>query len=276
MDYKMTRWCGRACSYIKYKPDREAAEAELLAHIEDKYEVFVAAGMPAHDAVGAAVRSMGDADEVGRGLAKAHNPFFGYVLTATKVLLCVSLVCVLFAAFRARDRLGIHVPDAETAAAIDSPYTDDYRGSSDEGYSYQSTRTLYLEPGCSARSDGYTFTVSRIAVWYTVVESEESYDESFHANLTVKATHPLPWAGYPEAVRWFTATDSLGCFYDNMWSRVYTYEKALVGNPSVRTLFSYTYEMWLENYSHGAEWIELRYDRDGRDIALRIDLSGGK
>jgi len=36
-------------------------------------------------------------------------------------------------------------------------------------------------------------------------------------------------------------------------------------------------DLWLNNFSsQEAQWIELRYDRDGRDIRLRIDLNGGE
>jgi hypothetical protein len=138
------------------------------------------------------------------------------------------------------------------------------------------TRTLYLEPDCSAKSDGYTFTVTRVAQWCNEYESEESSGVDYILYLTIKATHPLPWAGYPEAVRWFTATDSLGNYYSNMWDRLYSYEKELAGNPYSRGLFSYTYEMWLGYYVPGADWVELRYERDGRDLALRIELVEAK
>ena len=273
MDYRMSNWCERACSYIKYKPDRKAVAEELRAHIEDKCEALVASGMLLSEAQAASVVAMGDAEEVGRALAKAHNPFFGYVLSVTKSLLWIFAISVVFSIFGARERLGIYKQDAESVERIESLFSDIYRDSSDEDYSYRMTRTLYLEPGCSAKSDGYTFTVTRIAEWYYQFEDAETSDEDHLFYLTIKATHPLPWAGFPEAVRWFTATDSLGNEYGNMWSRYYSYDKTLVGNPFTRTVFTYTYEMWLSYYVPGAEWIELRYDRDGRDITLRVDLT---
>lgn len=275
MGYRMDDWCAKASAYVKYKPDRKAVEEELLGHIEDRCEAFLAAGMLLRDAESAAVRAMGDADEVGRGLAKSHNPFFGYVLTATKVLLCIAVICVLFAAFRARERLGIYPQAGDALSWNESLFTDEYRETAGEGYSYRFTRTLYLEPSCTVESDGYKFKVARVAEWYSDFENEEAAGEEYLMYLTVKATNPLPWAGYPEAVRWFTVTDSFGNVYDNMWNSAYSYEKSFAGNPVSRTLFSYTYEMWLSYYVPGAEWIELQYFRDGRSIALRIDLTEG-
>ena len=274
MDYRMSNWCERACSYIKYKPDRKAAAEELSAHIEDKYEALVASGMPRTEAQAASVVAMGDAEEVGRALAKAHSPFFGYMLSVTKVLLCITVICAAFSIFGARDRIGMYKQNAEAIAGVESNYSDEYKDISSEGYSSRWIRTLFLEPDCIAKSDGYTFTVARIAEWYCEYESEESSSEEHLFYLTIKATHPLPWAGFPEAVRWFTAIDSLGNVYGNMWSRNYSYDKTLTGNPFSRTVFTYRYEMWLSYYVPGAEWIELQYDRDGRDITLRIDLTG--
>ena len=279
-DYVMTRWCEDACVYIKYKPDRKTVGDELMSHIIDKHDALVAAGMAPQEAAKTAVAAMGDANEVGRGLAKAHNPVLGYLLTASKVLLCLALVCAFLAIFGARGRFGIFPPDAEAAAAREERmYTGEYFEwvNEDDEVIGSSTRTLYLEPGCTAKSDGYTFTVTRVAEWrgeYTYHETGEK-NEDYMLYLTIKAWHPLPWASYPEAVRWFSAVDSFGNLYINMWSARYINEKHLIGNPTSRTPFSYTYEMWLGNYEPGAEWVELRYDREGRDVVMCINLTEG-
>ncbi len=37
-----------------------------------------------------------------------------------------------------------------------------------------------------------------------------------------------------------------------------------------------TWQLWLSGFcSQDADWIELRYDRSGRDVRLRVDLRGG-
>lgn len=36
------------------------------------------------------------------------------------------------------------------------------------------------------------------------------------------------------------------------------------------------YDAWFANLDPEAQWVELRYDRDGRDVRLRIDLTGGE
>lgn len=50
MDYRMSDWCERACSHIKYKPDRKDVAEELLAHMQDKYDALIAAGIPLEEA----------------------------------------------------------------------------------------------------------------------------------------------------------------------------------------------------------------------------------
>jgi hypothetical protein len=275
-DYKMTGWCERAAAHIKYKPDRKAVEAELLAHMQDKQKALAEGGMLLQEAANVAVVAMGDADEVGRELAKIHKPFFGYLLTATKVLLVIAIVSAVIAVFGAKDRLGIFAP-ADTSGLWEKLFTDEIRESETEGsWNYQ-IRTLYLEPDCTDKSDGYTFTVPRAVEWYGEwrheLDGDDVSGEGYTFFLDIKASHPLPWAGFPEAVSWFTAIDSLGNTYNTSWKRGYTYDLALIGNAASRTLFTYTYEMWLDNYVPGAEWVELRYDREGRNIALRIDLT---
>lgn len=53
-------------------------------------------------------------------------------------------------------------------------------------------------------------------------------------------------------------------------------QMAVIGNLTRKGPFSYTMELWLSNFrSEDADWIEIRYDREGRDIVLRIDLTGG-
>jgi hypothetical protein len=90
------------------------------------------------------------------------------------------------------------------------------------------------------------------------------------------------------------AVDSLGNYYYSSIDAAHDYNFTPLAqwhSPFVRTCCSNyeagsysamhhthanTYELLLANYvSVDAEWIELRYDRDGKDYTMRINLPGG-
>ena len=48
------------------------------------------------------------------------------------------------------------------------------------------------------------------------------------------------------------------------------------GNFHATGLWTSEYEASISEVDRSASWIELRYDRDGRDVRLRIDLTGGE
>ena len=74
----------------------------------------------------------------------------------------------------------------------------------------------------------------------------------------------------------FWAVDSQGTIYSSFKNDAYSFQPSVSGNLERTGYFSYTLDLWLNNFtSQEAQWIELRYNRDGRDIRLRIDLSGG-
>ena len=77
-------------------------------------------------------------------------------------------------------------------------------------------------------------------------------------------------------LRSFYAVDSLGNVYEPCDRRAYDGKsQTLAGNPYRAGPFTTNWELWLSGYQSGADWIELRYDRAGRDIRLRVDLRGG-
>jgi hypothetical protein len=98
-------WCERAVALIKYKPDRKKIQAELHAHIEDKYEALAAGGMTSVQAEEQAVSAMGDAGEIAKALAKIHKPFWGYMLRLTKIVLAFVAVLMIFSLAGFSDRV---------------------------------------------------------------------------------------------------------------------------------------------------------------------------
>lgn len=135
---------------------------------------------------------------------------------------------------------------------------------------------FYLEPDVSDYSDGYKLTLTNAALRkYTPNDPEQEVDYNFY--FRVDCFDPHPWTIEPELRKWLYAVDSEGNYYYSSAEQVYTNEPNLGGNPYRTGLMTFTMDMWANNYvSQDAEWIEFRCDRDGRDIKLRLDLTGGE
>ena len=273
-------WAFQACAHIRFKPDRAAAEEELLAHLEDKAEAILREkDLLVYEAEQQALASMGDPDEVGRQLAAVHKPWLGYLWLWSRRVLIMCIVAVIWAAWGFSERTGF----GESAPR----WWQEYPG-------YNANREHYtiteLSPDCRDGSDGYTFTVPAAAVWYNeafVAREEyegEVYEYAVEENtalyLTVRATSLLPSTEGCAAFRDFYAVDDLGNYY---WSSndpevIYTWQtqRSLTGNAHATGLWTSEYEAFIASVDPAASWVELRYDRDGRDVRLRIDLTGGE
>ena len=97
-------------------------------------------------------------------------------------------------------------------------------------------------------------------------------------DLTVECFNLRPWARYSSVQYEFYAVDSLGNRYEafpDAWRD--GSEPMLLWTGNINTgVCTVTHICSLMGYcSQGAEWIELRYDRAGRDVRLRVYLPGG-
>lgn len=273
MNLRFEAWIRRAVSLIVLPQDRVLAEMELMGHMEDRYQDNLERGVTPTEAERNTIDAMGDADDVAHRLGLIHLPFWTYCrMFSRRILLvtaCLTLVCLFgraLAEFAFID--GYRQP---TYFRYD-PYRDTsvYDGAS------QLDRILYVQPNAAATSDGYTLTLTETALWhstYTDIRGQAQEDDLFHFRL--KVTNPLPWAASTDISRWFWAVDDLGNYY-------YAAYESSTADPSVQGSIyhtgplTYLHDLYLTDYaSQDAQWIELHYDRAGRDLVLRIDLTGG-
>lgn len=80
------------CSHVRYRPARAGIASELWNHLSDRMEAFQAQGLPLEEAEARAVAAMGDPDELGKALDRAHPCVWSYlylVLRPVTVLICV-------------------------------------------------------------------------------------------------------------------------------------------------------------------------------------------
>ena len=141
--------------------------------------------------------------------------------------------------------------------------------------------------GVSPRSVAASYRSSRWAYnsWYTASRAVMVFHDDYHDDtqdayyfwFRVDVTGLAQWARLKDIpIHDFWAVDSLGNTYCSYKNGAYSYQRSVSGNLERTGYFRYTMDLWLTNFcSQDAQWIELRYDRDGRDIRLRIELNGG-
>lgn len=217
---------------------------------------------------------MGDADTVAQQLGAVHRPFWGYFQIYSRrvlmVIACLTLVCL-----SARIIAGLFFTDGYEQPA----YTryDPYRDTSAYDGVCQLNRTFYSKPDAAITSDGYTLTLTEAALWHSAyTDSAGQPQEEDRLHFRIQVTNPLPWALHADISRWFWAVDDLGNYY------YAPYETGTAG-PSLQSSIyhigplTYLHDLYLTDYtSQDARWIEIHYDRAGRDLVLRIDLTGGE
>lgn len=272
MNSRFDWWCKTAVDQIRYGPDRKAVYDELHAHLEDRYEAELDRWETPEEAVEATLKAMGSATELAPQLAAVHRPFWGYLLSCTRwmigfllVLLAIDLVV-----FLGNNR------GAETYV----PWFYEHPGEELTNYwedgAGESVRLLDYNPDSEDSSDGFHFDVTRAVMVYSDYY-DESEEDTYYFWFQIEVQSVLLWDQIDEIPHHdFFAVDSLGNTYCTFNEDMYTATPAVSGNLNQNNPFSYTMDMWLTNFhSQEAEWIEIRYDRDGRDIRLRIDLTGG-
>lgn len=245
-----TEWIDTALSYLRFNPDKKAVRQELNDHLDDKIEALTSVGIPEDMAIRRAVEAMGDPAEVGMALKRAHNPFWGYSLFLIRAVLSALIIFIILSFFNFDN---YEVWDINEGQII---WKDVSAGD-----------TVYY-PDCTDKSDGYTFTVPSVVV-------QEQEDGSQHIHLTVRSVNYIPWISHA-FVNEFYAEDNLG----NRYKIVSDWDKLNI-NSKIRgflkvNYLTWQYEVTLDGYEGGAEWIELRYDNYGRDICLHIDLTEGE
>ena len=259
--YRLDQWCRSAVSGIRFPPDRFPVYRELYGHGEELYESYRAQGLPHREAEAKALEDLGKAEDLIAPLAAIHKPFPGFFLQWSRRTLTVLLVLVAVA-------FGFFV--VENIYLV--PAFRQFDGENNYPFAGETKRLLDVSPGTRDSSDGYRFTLSRAVLYEQTLNGEAA----LQLNLQVQSRRLLPWGEAAAYSSWFWAVDSLGNFY------FAAHEDSLENSPAIRVtdypenLWKTTHDFWLIPYeSQGAQWIELHYDRAGRDIVLRLDLEGG-
>lgn len=90
-------FCDRVCLMIRWKAARGPVADELAAHLEDHAAALMERGTPEEEAAQRALEAMGDPEELGRQLNRAHPPLLCFSVLVTNIILALLLAVFSFA-----------------------------------------------------------------------------------------------------------------------------------------------------------------------------------
>lgn len=255
---KFDAWCEEATARIRYWRDREAVSAELRAHLEDKYDALVAGGTPPVEAAARALESMGSPREIAPQLGAIHSPWLGWLYSFVRLVgitvLALAVVMGYYSVFDQWVRFSVMTEPTGLYSAVRTP----------EDIAYYDT------PDVQTRLEGYCLRVTEVAV-----VPEDSLFHASQLHVMVEVTW-WPWMWPLDVQDEIWALDSLGTCYSS-------YDvNGVKGTPRIafagghyglpgKSIWYFT----IANFDCDSQWVELRYDREGRDMVLRVDLDGG-
>ena len=282
----MSGWLHTAVAGIRFRPDREAVEAELREHIEDKtldlMRIFP--DMTAREAEERALSGMGDPEELGKELAKIHKPWLGYLWRASQAALGV-LLFLLGAALcgaLARGDLSYELrsvveewDDTREARVIAEVLygtgtleeLEEVIGPQDWAWDGKERLALY-DLGREARLGEAAITLSKAALWRTEkgrslcaqirLDYDRARDKSDILQMYLQAEDSLGnHYGHELEVHDTGAHMSGFCFFgrESHWN-------------------GWTWNFRMDDIPEEAEWVRFSYAlRPGADLGFFIDLT---
>lgn len=244
-----TSWCQKATEKIRYGPDRRVVSRELMGHLEDHRDALMEQGLTREEAERKALEAMGSAKEIAPQLAALHKPWLGYLSSLIKAAAIMAAALALLCSFATG---GSFLSALSSTRDFDSIPVN--HGPLD----------YYCRPNVSDSANGYHFQVTeagyRKAASILYFELEMIY---------------WPWIDAGDIAQHFWAVDNFGNYYHAMAEEKYESPNRISRSGAHASSLICTYHMQINDFDVEAQWVELHYDRDGRDIVLRIDLTGG-
>ncbi len=251
-------WCQEATEQIRYKPDRKMVYQELMDHLEDhRFALMDQQDMDPEEAAQKALEAMGSAAEIAPQLARIHRPFWGYVYSiarATAILLCSFAVLIM--------SVGLF-----STVNYFLSYRTDPRYLHPGGLGWETV--LHIQPDAMDYADGYIFQIPNAVLWQR--------GDAMELHFTLRTIDCRLMQRNASLVNEFWALDSRGNYYGSRAEMEYTDFPRVTHSSAMGTGCIASSHLLIRDIPAGdIQWIELHYDRDGRDIVLRIHLTGGE
>lgn len=260
---RLRRWCSDATLGIRVSPDKELVAQELYDHICDRMAGLIAGGLDGVSAERSVLEAMGNPLEINAPMGRLHRPFWTLALRwAHRVMVVLAILTLLF--------YGLHYLDTtffrNTIVKFDSSAPPVLSGT--HQLLWQDT------PNVTETAEGYRIRAYQTTLWHTTTLDGE---ERLLLNIQLKITNPVPWSQRPNFAPWIWAEDSAGSRYVCAGLDTPAMEPTIMPTLYHTGPTSYILDLWIYQFvSEDALWLDLYYDRDGRDLTLRIPLTGGE
>lgn len=243
-------WVREVLQQVRFRPDHQAIQKELTAHLEDARADFVRLGYPRDLAAERALQAMGDAGEVGRALDRAHQPWLGWLWQVSRWLAVLALAAFLLTGWTAV--WNRQLPDVgEWLGLGETP-----------GQEETHPGGQFLDCPPSFQAGAYTIQVTK---------ARYSQDpETGRAGLDIDLTSYTPkfWLEGPVLGDCLEAVDSNGVRYS--WLRMPYISGSGPNDGHMRDA------MWISVWGieGGPEWIDIRHKTAG--WSFRLELPQGE
>ena len=205
-------WKKEVLRHVRFFFDHGAIEKELTAHYEDSVADFIRIGYDRALAESRALAAMGDAEEVGKGLDRAHNPILGWLWQISRIVAAAFVLLALWSGLWQGEGQRI-LRDFQ----CDESYKTEYIGVTQENRDRYERIAVTSAPNTFVRA-GYTLSIPHAAIWKSDHNGTDIYwlsaaitakDDRFWDNgpywggLTITSDWGKTWYG-----RWQDGEDS--------------------------------------------------------------------
>lgn len=246
MENNFQTWSQTVTDQVRFQPDRQEIAKELAAHYEDHVRDLERLGYERSLAEERSLKAMGDPEEVGRAMDKAHKPLLGWLWEASRGLILLALVLLLGnTAFSGRGW-----PDLQDWSLF----------SRQEG---RHADWEVTELACPAPFQAGAYTISVDRAWYQITENGKGL-----LYLDVTCRTKQFWLDSPDLWDTLEATDSNGVLYRG-WHAPW-----INGFQDHDSHLLYRGKIQVEQIADTPEWIEITHPIGG--WSFRVPLPEGE
>jgi len=277
------KWRDTVVEQVRFFPDRAKIAEELDAHYEDHVKDLERIGFTHNLAEERALKAMGDAEEVGKAMDKAHRPGLGWLWLVSKwsAIVCIaSMVLMLFSGnWQSRFK--------EPAQREGDYEPNGFHYFGEGSWEYENSERIMTGKGASTVvRDGDVFSVPYAAVWKTHYpgdnEAGDGAFDSYWITVVLAADDKNPFDfRYGDFGEYLVLTHDDGRFYTNDYGVIGidesgkairgpgdgTFNGGLYARDPFRSLY---YKRQFGAKDPPGEWSELSYP-NGEPWSIRIE-----
>lgn len=243
------QWCDAVIEQVRFYPDHKAIEKELTDHYIDHVRDLERIGFDNRLACERALSAMGDAEEVGKAMDRAHTPWLGWLWIISKwsLIICLGITACL----GIRGEWGNIQQDVRLTLEEPTDYEEQGMFMAMPPVSAILERLDWKSCDEIVERNGYTIKVPYAAIWKRTYEDGE---ESYFFSAVMTAENWRLWQEGPKFQRtiWLSSSEgqNTGPYVDLSQTDFYM-------SQTREGLFQTTFEInaWLDDEI--PEWVEL-------------------